>query len=46
LAADPKEAREPWRLQACGLNWCNPAFADGNLVLPDSRREIICLKLF
>jgi outer membrane protein assembly factor BamB len=29
--ANPNEFKEVATAQVCGLNWCNPAFADGNL---------------
>lgn len=35
LAADPTAYRERGRAQFCGLNWCNPAYADGRLYLRD-----------
>lgn len=44
VAADPAGFRELGRTQACGSNWCNPAFADGRLYLRDSK-ELICLQL-
>ena len=36
-AADPKAYREISRIQVCGQNWCNPAYADRNLYLRDAR---------
>ncbi len=44
IAADPAECREISRLQVCGFNWCNPAYADGRLYLRDSR-DLICVEL-
>ncbi|MEN9678430.1 MAG: hypothetical protein RIS76_4326 [Verrucomicrobiota bacterium] len=44
VAADPAGFRELGRTQACGSNWCNPAYADGRLYLRDSK-ELICLQL-
>jgi outer membrane protein assembly factor BamB len=44
FAADPKEYRELGRTQACGKNWCNPAYVGGRLYLRDAR-ELICLDL-
>lgn len=35
--ADPKEYTELGRAQACGSNWCNPAYSDGQLYLRDGR---------
>ena len=35
IAADASECRELGRAQVCGLNWCNPAFADGRLYVRD-----------
>ncbi len=44
VAADPKEFKELGRVQVCGANWCNPAYADGKLYLRDAR-ELICVDL-
>jgi len=44
FAADPSGYKEISRVQACGANWCNPAYADGRLYLRDNR-ELICLQL-
>ena len=44
VAADPKEFKELGRVQVCGANWCNPAYADGKLFLRDAR-ELICVEL-
>ncbi|MDB6148681.1 MAG: Pyrrolo-quinoline quinone [Chthoniobacter sp.] len=44
FAADPAGYKELGRTQACGTNWCNPAYADGRLYLRDAR-ELICLDL-
>lgn len=44
VAADPTAYRELGRLQACGANWCNPAYVDGSLYLRDGR-ELLCLRL-
>ena len=33
--ADPKALAELGRVQVCGANWCNPAFANGVLFLRD-----------
>lgn len=44
VAADPAGYRELGRTQACGSNWCSPAYADGRLYLRDSK-ELICLEL-
>lgn len=35
FAADPTAYRERGRAQLGGLNWCNPAYADGRLYLRD-----------
>ena len=48
FAADPKEFRETGRAQVCGLNWCNPAYADGRLYLRDGIKgagELMCVEL-
>ena len=44
VAADPTGYRELGRTQACGSNWCNPAYADGRLYLRDGK-ELTCLQL-
>jgi len=44
FAADAQGFKEIGRTQACGVNWCNPAYADGRLYLRDAR-ELICLQL-
>lgn len=44
FAADPAAYKELGRTQACGLNWCNPAYADGRLYLRDAK-ELVCLDL-
>lgn len=43
-AADPTGYRELGRVQACGANWCNPAYADGRLYVRDAK-ELVCLEL-
>ncbi len=48
IAADPMECREISRVQVCGLNWCNPAYADGRLYLREgvkSTGELLCFDL-
>ena len=48
FAADSKEYREASRVQVCGANWCNPAYAEGRLYLRDGLRqsgEWMCLTL-
>lgn len=48
FAADPAGCRELGRLQACGANWCNPAYVDGKLYLRDGLKaggNWICLDL-
>lgn len=44
FAADPKEYKEISRVQVCGFNWCNPAFADGKLYLRDGK-ELQCVEI-
>jgi outer membrane protein assembly factor BamB len=44
IAPDPAECRELSRVQVCGANWCNPAYADGRLYLRDAQ-ELLCLQL-
>ena len=48
FAADPKEFKEIGRAQVCGLNWCNPAYADGRLYVRDGIKgagELFCVEL-
>ena len=44
IAADASEYREISRTQVAGNNWCNPAYAGGNLYLRDDR-ELRCVRL-
>ena len=44
VAADPKECRVISKVQVCGQNWCNPAYADGKLFLRDAQ-ELRCVQL-
>ena len=44
FAADPLAYQELGRTQACGVTWCNPAYADGRLYLRDAK-ELLCLDL-
>lgn len=37
--ADPAAYRERGRVQVAGVNWCNPAYADGVLYLRDGLRQ-------
>lgn len=39
FAADGAECRELGRVQACGVNWCNPAYVDGRLYLRDGLKN-------
>jgi hypothetical protein len=48
IAADPVTCRELGRAQVCGMNWCNPAYADGRLYVRDGMRatgHLYCLEL-
>ena len=48
FAAEPAEFREIGRAQVCGVNWCNPAYADGRLYLRDGIKttgEMFCVSL-
>ena len=48
IAADAKECRELGRAQVCGLNWCNPAYADGRLYIRDGIKNtgnLFCVEL-
>ena len=44
FAANPAEFKELGRAQVCGVNWCNPAYADGKLFLRDAK-ELVCVDL-
>lgn len=44
LHVDPTACREIGQAQVAGMNWCNPAYADGRLYLRDSKR-LRCLQL-
>jgi outer membrane protein assembly factor BamB len=44
FAANPSGFKELGRVQVCGANWCNPAYAEGKLFVRDSR-ELICVEL-
>jgi hypothetical protein len=40
--------KEISRVQACGMNWCNPAYAGGQLFLRDGLKatgELLCVEL-
>lgn len=46
--ADPEKFQELGTLQVAGLNWCNPAYADGKLYLRDGVKgagDLICVDL-
>src|SRR6185295_3784208 len=46
--AEPRAFHELGRAQVCGLNWCNPAYADGKLYLRDGIKgtgELMCIEL-
>jgi outer membrane protein assembly factor BamB len=48
IAANPAECRELGRARICGLNWCNPAYAEGRLYIRDgikSTGELYCVEL-
>lgn len=48
IAADPAACRELGRAQICGLNWCNPAYADGRLYVRDGIKttgNLFCVEL-
>jgi outer membrane protein assembly factor BamB len=44
FAANPKECHEIARTQICGQTWCNPAYANGNLYLRDTK-QLLCVRL-
>jgi outer membrane protein assembly factor BamB len=46
--ADPEKFQELGTLQVAGVNWCNPAYADGKLYLRDGVKgpgDLICADL-
>ncbi len=48
IAADAAECRELSRAQVCGLNWCNPAYANGRLYIRDGIKNtgnLFCIEL-
>ena len=48
MAADPAAFHELGRAQACGFNWCNPAYADGRLYVRDGLKttgNLFCVEL-
>jgi len=48
IAADPAACREIGRAQVCGLNWCNPAYANGRLYVRDGIKatgNLYCVEL-
>jgi outer membrane protein assembly factor BamB len=48
IAGDPSGCREIGRVRVCGMNWCNPAYADGRLYLRDGMKatgNLYCLQL-
>jgi len=48
IAADPTGFRALGRAQACGFNWCNPAYADGRLYIRDGLKatgNLFCVEL-
>jgi outer membrane protein assembly factor BamB len=44
IAADSRECNQIGRAQVCGINWCNPAYADGKLYLRDAA-SLWCVRL-
>ena len=44
VAADPTAFREISRTRVGTKNWCNPAYAEGNLYLRDAK-ELLCVRL-
>ena len=49
FVASPTEFHELGRTQACGINWCMPAYVDGRLFVRDGIKKrggnLICLEL-
>ena len=43
--ANPEAFKEVSRLQVCGFNWCNPAYADGRLYLREIKKTLYCIDL-
>jgi outer membrane protein assembly factor BamB len=48
VAGDPTGCRELGRARVCGMNWCDPAYADGRLYIRDGIKtsgNLYCLEL-
>jgi outer membrane protein assembly factor BamB len=48
ISGDASACRELGRARVCGMNWCNPAYADGRLYLRDGIKttgNLYCLEL-
>jgi outer membrane protein assembly factor BamB len=48
IEGDPAGCRELGRARVSGMNWCNPAYADGRLYLRDGMKAtgtLYCLEL-
>ena len=48
LRANPSECQELGRAQVCGLNWCNPAYAEGRVYVRDgikSTGHLTCVEV-
>jgi outer membrane protein assembly factor BamB len=48
LRADSNECQDLGRVQVCGKNWCNPAYADGRLYIRDGIQgagHLFCIEL-
>jgi outer membrane protein assembly factor BamB len=46
--ANPLQFKELGTAQVCGVNWCNPAYADGRLYLRDGNKgpgDLLCVNL-
>ncbi len=44
FAASPSECQVIGQVQVCGVNWCNPAYAEGRLYLRDAK-TLRCIRL-
>jgi outer membrane protein assembly factor BamB len=49
MAGDPAACHDLGRVTVCGLNWCNPAYADGRLYIRDGLKatgNLYCLEWY
>ena len=49
ITGDPAACHDLGRAKVCGLNWCNPAYADGRLYIRDGLKatgNLYCLEWY